>query len=46
MYEGNLKKMKVELSNPVKYTLELGDDAIDMNALIGKEINDVKKILK
>ena len=38
MYEGNLKKMKVELSNPVQYTLELGDDAIDMNALIGKEI--------
>ncbi|MCB0836959.1 MAG: DUF2797 domain-containing protein [Bacteroidetes bacterium] len=37
-YQGNLKKMKVVLNNPVEYTLELGEDKIHMNDLIGKEI--------
>ena len=38
-YEGNLKKMKVLLDNPVQYTLELTGDEICMNDLIGKEIS-------
>ena len=37
-YQGNLKKMKTELSNPVSYKLVLGNDTIDMNALIGQKI--------
>ncbi len=36
--EGNIYKMRTELASPVKYTLSIGDDEIDMNALIGKEI--------
>jgi len=38
-YEGNLLKMRVALQNPVTYTLKLGDDLIDMNALVGHEIH-------
>lgn len=37
-YEGNIRKMITELNAPVKYTLPIGDEQIDMNALIGKEI--------
>lgn len=31
--------MKSELSNPVSYTLDLSGEVINMNALIGKELN-------
>jgi len=37
-FEGNIRKMITELNAPVKYTLPIGDEQIDMNALIGKEI--------
>ncbi len=39
MASGNLKKMKTSLQSPVQYHLHLGDDIIDMNALIGQEIS-------
>lgn len=35
-YEGNLRKMPTEHTNPVKYTLVLGEDDIDMTAVVGK----------
>ncbi len=38
-WKGNVTKMKVELSDPVKYSLPIGDDLVNMNDLIGKEIN-------
>ncbi len=38
-YEGNIRKMQTELASPVKYKLPVGDDFVDMNALIGKEIS-------
>nr|WP_319271578.1 DUF2797 domain-containing protein [uncultured Draconibacterium sp.] len=31
--------MRTELNEPVKYSLPIGDELIDMNALIGKEIS-------
>lgn len=37
-YEGNILKMKTELATPVKYALPVGDEKVDMNALIGKNI--------
>jgi hypothetical protein len=37
-YEGNIRKMKAELATPVKYALPMGEDLIDMNALIGQKI--------
>ena len=37
-YQGNLKKMKTQLNSPVSYELVLGDDTIQMNELIGKNI--------
>lgn len=37
-YEGNIKKMRTELAGPVKYTLPIGEQLVDMNALIGREI--------
>lgn len=36
--EGNILKMRTELETPVKYTLPIGENQIEMNALIGKEI--------
>lgn len=36
---GNLKKMKVEHKNPIEYQLQLGDNWVDMNALIGKSVH-------
>jgi hypothetical protein len=39
IYEGNLLKMRVALEDPVRYTLMLGDEAIDMNALLGQVIH-------
>ena len=35
---GNIKKMKVTLSSPVQYQLSIGEELVDMNALIGKKI--------
>ncbi|MEM7656722.1 MAG: DUF2797 domain-containing protein [Bacteroidota bacterium] len=35
---GNLSKMRVELADPIQYTLQLGEEAIPMNEHIGKEI--------
>lgn len=35
---GNLRKMKVELANPVKYQLLLTDQLVDLNPLIGKSL--------
>lgn len=35
---GNIKKMRVALSEPVQYHLSVGDDELDMNAAIGKNI--------
>ena len=37
-YQGNIRKMKTELANPVNYTLPIGDELLHMNELIGKEI--------
>ena len=36
--EGNILKMRTELAAPVKYTLPIGENQIEMNALIGEEI--------
>ena len=36
--QGNLRKMKTELSAPVKYQLPLSDQLVDLNPLIGKAI--------
>ena len=38
LYEGNIRKMKTELDTPVKYALPMGEELVDMNALIGKTI--------
>jgi len=35
---GNIRKMKTQLTNPVSYSLPIGDECIDMNPLIGKSI--------
>ena len=39
--EGNIYKMRTELANPVKYFLPIGEEEIEMNTLIGKEIKMV-----
>ncbi len=36
--QGNLRKMKVDLANPVSYQLPLGDQLFDLNPLIGRSI--------
>jgi hypothetical protein len=38
-YQGNLHKMRSELIDPISYFLTLGDQKIQMNDLIGKEIS-------
>ena len=38
-FEGNILKMRTELATPVKYTLPVGENLIEMNDLIGKEIS-------
>ena len=35
LLEGNLRKMQTELASPVQYTLNLGDNQIDMTNLVG-----------
>jgi hypothetical protein len=37
--EGNILKMRTELASPVKYTLPIGENLLEMNGLIGKEIS-------
>lgn len=37
-YEGNIRKMQTEMASPVNYTLPIGEQLVDMNALIGHEI--------
>ena len=39
IYEGNLKKMRTIHESPVKYYLTLGEEEINMNSLIGKQVN-------
>lgn len=36
---GNLKKMRVTLADPIQYELELGEERISMNELIGKPVH-------
>jgi hypothetical protein len=38
-YQGNILKMRTELTKPVKYFLPVGKQEIKMNELIGKEIS-------
>jgi len=38
-YKGNILKMRTELASPVNYFLPVGDEKIEMNPLIGKEIS-------
>ena len=37
--EGNILKMKTELAIPVKYSFPIGENLLEMNNLIGKEIS-------
>jgi hypothetical protein len=37
-FEGNILKMRTEQASPVQYTLPIGENLIEMNELIGKEI--------
>ncbi len=39
LLEGNILKMRAELASPVKYTLPIGENLIEMNDLIGKNIS-------
>ncbi len=38
-YEGNILKMRTELDEPIRYSLPIGDQVVDMNALLGKQIH-------
>lgn len=37
-FEGNINKMRSELGEPVQYSLPIGENSIEMNAIIGQEI--------
>ncbi|MEJ2361919.1 MAG: DUF2797 domain-containing protein [Gammaproteobacteria bacterium] len=37
-FTGDVRKMQVTLADPVQYRLPLGEELVDMNALIGKRI--------
>jgi hypothetical protein len=37
-YTGNIRKMQTQLNDIVQYHLPIGDELVDMNALIGKQI--------
>ena len=39
VFEGTLNKMQSRLENPVQYILPIGDELIEMNSLIGKELS-------
>ena len=36
--DGNIRKMKTELAEPVKYTLPIGENLVEMNKLVGAKI--------
>ena len=38
-FEGNLRKLEVTLTDPVEYTLPIGESRVPMNALIGQPLN-------
>jgi len=38
-YSGNIQKMHTKLNDTVQYHLPIGDELVDMNVLIGSEIN-------
>lgn len=38
MWQGNIEKMHNQLDSPVNYRLPIGDDLVDINPLIGKQI--------
>ncbi len=38
MIQGQSRKMKVEIGAPIQYTLRLGDERLDMTALVGQRI--------
>ena len=38
-YEGNIRKMRTQLAEPVHYILPLNDQPVDMNELIGQQIS-------
>ena len=37
-YQGNILKMRTELVDPIRYFLPVGEQEIDMNALLGKPV--------
>lgn len=37
-YQGNIAKMKTELNDTVEYRLPVGDDVVEMNSLLGREL--------
>lgn len=38
-HSGMVSKMATQINTPVQYYLQLGDDCIDMNSLLGKEVS-------
>ena len=36
--QGTLRKLKSSLTEPVQYHLPVGDELVDLNALIGKQL--------
>lgn len=38
-YQGNIIKMRTELAEPVRYYLPVGDDEVDMNALLDHSVS-------
>ncbi len=38
IFEGNLRKLQVTLTNPVEYTLPIGEERVPMNVLIGQHL--------
>ena len=38
MIDGQSRKMAAELGCPIRYTLQLGDDSVDLNEFIGADI--------
>ncbi len=37
-YEGHLSKMKSRFGDPISYSLQLGDDTVELNPLLGKQV--------
>ena len=38
VFEGNLRKMQTEMASPIQYQLNLGEDKVDMSALVGTHV--------